>query len=143
MWVYACGQKIAVDPNKTKEELALHLAKAVLTGSFAGRENMFKALSTLASVSIPSYLAALKYLESAVANVPPLVRFAPIALWVSSLGICFGMLFPRREYFDLKDVEGIVRVHSNSVRRARKWAMWALGAITAGLSIAGWIIALA
>ena len=123
-------------PEELKEKLAVHLAASILDAGLSSRDNIFRTVSALATVAIPSYIAALAYLGALGVSTPLMLRLAPIALWLGSLFVCVLLLFPRQEFYDLKNLESILDVHTRSLGRARLWSLLSLALLIGGIVVA-------
>lgn len=108
-----------------KYELALNLSKSILDQSLSTRDNLVKAISTLSVLSIPAYVGLVKIYSDSLASVGLWLKVAPVIAWALALSVCLFILFPKNEYFDFKNMAGIIQTHYDAVKRIRAYGIGA------------------
>jgi hypothetical protein len=74
-----------MDDDEVQEQLMLDMAKGILRNSLSWRDNIFRTISTISAVAVPTYLAVLTKWVSSTAGISLWIQLLPVFLWVMAL----------------------------------------------------------
>lgn len=126
--------------NDIRDELAISLAKAILESTVATRESLAKSTTLVSTVSIPAYLAVLKFYGQAIENINVWLVAAPIVFWIGALLVCMLVLLPKNTYIDFKNLPAIHNMHYEALKRARHQTLMACSFQIIGYLFVAWVL---
>lgn len=129
-----------VKEEEFKEELMMHMAKTVVEGSVASQERIFGTVLGVSTVAVPAYTTVVASLEESVLDVGLVLLSIPILFWIISLLICTAQIFPRRVFYDFKNVPGIIDTHAQAANQVYIWGRASIVFLMLGVLSAAYII---
>jgi hypothetical protein len=119
-----------------KQQLMLHLAGSTLDTGSRMLERLFSALITISGVFLSAYLAILNYLKPASEGALFVCQFVPAIFWIVSIAVLVAFSIPRKKFFDLKDLAGIISAGVDSTRRQWRVVLFASWMTLLGIVLA-------
>jgi hypothetical protein len=105
--------------DEVKEELGLHLAKAVLSQTVSVRDIVARMVITLCTVAISAYIALLNFFSAQVQTHSLAMKLVPLVAWLIAMLLGSAILFPRPLRFDFKRPEMLIEENAKRSRHGR------------------------
>lgn len=119
--------------DEVKEELGLHLAKAVLSQTVSVRDIVARLVITLCTVAISAYIALLNFFSAQIQTHSLAMKLLPMVAWLIAMLLGSAILFPRPLRFDFKRPETLIEENAKRSRQGRHLGLAAFFLLLFGL----------